>query len=98
MELMRDALETIPHFLKQAAGFCEECPVVVTFYGGRGSCHLRWRAKAKGGGALPVALFTIDARGPLFYDRADRFRARASRCLQNRDVLRERSTRTSGHA
>ena len=52
---MRDALETIPHFLKQAAGFCEECPVVVTFYGGRGSCHLRWRAKAEGGGALPVA-------------------------------------------
>ena len=47
------------------------------------------------GGALPVALFTIDARGPLFYDRADRFRARASlAALQNR----ERSTRTSGHA
>ena len=34
------------------------------------------------GGAVPVALFTIDARGPLFFDRSDRFRARTSRACQ----------------
>lgn len=51
---MRDGLETVPRFLKQAAGFREGCPVVVTFYGGSGSRHLRWRPDADGGGALPV--------------------------------------------
>lgn len=30
------------------------------------------------GGSLPVALFTIDARGPLYHDRADKFRAQPS--------------------
>lgn len=51
---MRDALETVPHFLQQAAGLPEGCSVVVTFYGGDGSRHLRWRPDADGGGALPV--------------------------------------------
>lgn len=50
---MKDALETVPYFLKQAAGLREGCPVVVTFYGGDGSRHLRWRKDADGG-ALPV--------------------------------------------
>ena len=53
---MKDALETVPRFLKQAAGLQEKMPVVVTFYGGKdgGSHHLRWRDKKDGGGAQPV--------------------------------------------
>ena len=49
-----DALETVPHFLKQAAGVRNGLPVVVTFYGGSGNHHLSWRPKADGGGALPL--------------------------------------------
>jgi hypothetical protein len=49
-----EALQTVPRFLELAAGFREGDPVVVTFYGGSGSRHLRWRADAQGGGALPV--------------------------------------------
>ena len=51
---MRDALQTVPDFLKQAAGFQDGWPVVVTFYGGDGSRHLKRRPNTDGGGALPV--------------------------------------------
>ncbi len=54
MEIVRDALGTVPYFLKQAAGLQDGWPVVVTFYGGDGSRHLKWRPAADGGGALPV--------------------------------------------
>lgn len=49
-----DPLNTIAIFLEKAAGFTASDPVVVTFYGGGGSHHLRWRPKSHGGGALPV--------------------------------------------
>lgn len=46
-------LNTIPLFLERAAGFESSDPVVITFYGGNGSHHLRWRHQNEGG-ALPV--------------------------------------------
>lgn len=47
-------LATVPRFLDHAAGFKPGDPVVVSFYGGSGSHHLRWRPEQDGGGALPV--------------------------------------------
>ena len=49
-----NSLETVPLFLEKAAGFTASDPVVVTFYGGAGSHHLRWRPESLGGGAQPV--------------------------------------------
>lgn len=47
-------LSSISFFLEKAAGFAASDPVVITFYGGGGSHHLRWRPKSEGGGAQPV--------------------------------------------
>lgn len=47
-------LATVPRFLDLAAGFKPGDPVVVSFYGGKSSRHLRWRPEQDGGGALPV--------------------------------------------
>jgi hypothetical protein len=49
-----DPLNNIALFLEKAAGFAATDPVVITFYGGGGSHHLRWRPKSQGGGAQPV--------------------------------------------
>ncbi|MBD1193072.1 hypothetical protein [Vulcanococcus sp. Clear-D1] len=48
------SLHSVPLFLEKAAGFSPSDPVVVTFYGGNGSRHLRWRSRNQGGGAQPV--------------------------------------------
>lgn len=50
----KDPLNNIALFLEKAAGFSASDPVVITFYGGGGSHHLRWRQKSQGGGAQPV--------------------------------------------
>ena len=50
---MRDALETVPYFLQQAAGLPEGARSG-DLLRGDGSRHLRWRPNADGGGALPV--------------------------------------------
>jgi hypothetical protein len=50
----RDSLDDVPRFLELAAGMRQGEPVVVSFYGGEKSRHLRWRPKEEGGGALPV--------------------------------------------
>lgn len=47
-------LATVPRFLDLAAGFKPGDPVVVSFYGGKGSRHVRWRPEQDGGGALAV--------------------------------------------
>ena len=47
-------LDAVPLFLEKAAGFAESDAVVVTFYGGEASRHLRWRPDGQGGGAQPV--------------------------------------------
>ena len=49
-----DQLNSVPVFLEKAAGFSASDPVLVTFYGGKGSRHLRWRPDSQGGGAQPV--------------------------------------------
>ena len=53
-EQVAQALGQVPRFLLTAAGLVASDPVVVSFYGGKGSRHLRWRPDADGGGALPV--------------------------------------------
>ena len=50
-----DHLRSVPLFLEKAAGFSSTDQVVITFYGGNGSHHLRWRSQDQGGGALPIA-------------------------------------------
>lgn len=54
VEVTAPALAAVPRFLELAAGIPPGNPVVVTFYGGDGSRHLRWRSQDDGGGALPV--------------------------------------------
>lgn len=54
VEVTAPALAAVPRFLELAAGIPLGDPVVVTFYGGESSRHLRWRSKEDGGGALPV--------------------------------------------
>lgn len=49
-----NSLNTVARFLYQAAGFAPSEPVVITFYGGAGSDHLRWQSKINGGGARPI--------------------------------------------
>lgn len=51
---LNQELAAVPRFLELAAGIGSGDPVAVTFYGGDGSRHLRWRPREEGGGALPV--------------------------------------------
>ncbi len=69
-----DSLAEVPRFLELAAGMRHGDSVVITFFGGGASRHLRWREKADGGGALPVVwneAFRQEVEGRLLSELAE---------------------------